>query len=325
MSLSSRIQVDLETKNPAQRKEIAERAAVCLSRRKSEVERLAAEALARRLADDAVLMVREALAQAVRHNPFLPKDVAKRIAHDVESVAAPFLEATEVFSEDELQALALTVREYARAAMARRRRVSAPLADTLADLGGVDTARSLASNAGAELGAATLRALFHRFPEEDTLLEALAGRSELPLDVVESLLSRVSEAAREKLVDTYGLPDHTEPLVPDSFLRAMLRTIARTPAQEVARYARELHERGELAPVLVLRALQRGHLQFFEAAMAARANIPLENARRLTRAGGPTATAKLSQKAGIPAYLREDYRLAVELAVESLKETSDGR
>lgn len=317
MSLSSRIAADLEAKSPDQRREIAERAAGCLNAAATDADRLGAEELVRQLAADAVLLVREALAHTVRYNSFLPEDVAKRIAHDVESVSVPFLEVTEVFGDAELQALALTVREAARAAMARRHSVPKPLADTLAEVGRAPTARSLAQNPGAELDASAARILLHKFPDDMTVLERLAGRPQLPLDVVESLLTRVSEAARRKLAETYGMPDYTEPLVPDSFLRAMLRAISRTPRAGLQTYARELHQRGQLCPVMILRALQRGHLAFFEAAMSVRANLPLDNVQRLTRGGGVIGMAKLSQKAKIPAYLREDYRVAVHIALET--------
>jgi uncharacterized protein (DUF2336 family) len=78
---------------------------------------------------------------------------------------------------------------------------------------------------------------------------------------------------------------------------------------------RDLDQRQELCPYLILDALERGHVVFFERAMAIRAGIPVSNVQKLMRYGGPEATAKLSQKANIPARLRELYRVAVAGAV----------
>ena len=64
-----------------------------------DAERLAGEALARELVADMVALVRIEFAKAVRNAKYLPKDIALKIAHDVGSVACPFLEITEVFSE----------------------------------------------------------------------------------------------------------------------------------------------------------------------------------------------------------------------------------
>jgi len=275
----------------------------------------AAEELARFLVEDAVVLVREALAQGVRHSRFLPKPLAKRIAHDIETVAGPFLEVTEVFSDEELQALAITVAEHARSAIARRTAVSEQLAHSLAEVGGPDTARTLLGNKGAQLGGISLRLLYERFEHEASVLEQMTGRPELPLDVVENLFSRVSRAASRKLSETYGVPDFTEPLIAEARSNALLRALRDAPSRSLASFVQGLDGRNELCPLLILRALRGGHVEFFEMAMATRADIPIENVRKLMRQGGALATAKLSQKAGIPAYLRESYRDAVEMAL----------
>ena len=64
-----------------------------------EVDRRAAETLARVLVSDAAEQVRRELSLAIRHARYLPKDIALKIAHDVDAIACPFLEVTEVFTE----------------------------------------------------------------------------------------------------------------------------------------------------------------------------------------------------------------------------------
>jgi uncharacterized protein (DUF2336 family) len=113
--------------------------------------RLAAEQLARTLAADAIETVRQELAEAVKHYRFLPRDIALKIAHDIDSVACPFLQATEVFSEEDWQQLVLTVSPVARVAIARRETLSEPLVDSLAQVGGEEVAEALVANPQAPL------------------------------------------------------------------------------------------------------------------------------------------------------------------------------
>ena len=73
-----------------------------------ETDRRAAELLAYELAQDAIEIVRCELSKAVRHAKYLPRDLAIKIAHDVDSVACPFLEVTDVFAESDWQQLLMT-------------------------------------------------------------------------------------------------------------------------------------------------------------------------------------------------------------------------
>ncbi len=125
----------------------------------------------------------------------------------------------------------------------------------------------------------------------------------------------MSRAASRKLAERHGMPDFTEPLVAEARSRTLMKALAEASDDTLVAFAHCLGRRGELCPQFILRALRAGHLAFFEAAMAVRAGIPVDNARTLVRRGGAVATAKLSQKAGIPACLRESYREAVEMAV----------
>ena len=68
-------------------------------------ERKLAEDIFRRLARDAELSVREALAANLKENPDVPPDVARRLAADVDSVALPVLQFSAVLSEEDLIAI----------------------------------------------------------------------------------------------------------------------------------------------------------------------------------------------------------------------------
>jgi uncharacterized protein (DUF2336 family) len=315
-ALSDQVCMRLEDKTAPERAGLAQRLKERLEQSDlTPPERRAIEELARQLAHDAVEMVRHELMKAVKHCRFLPRDIALRIAHDIDSIACPFLEVSEVFSEEDWQQLMLTVSPAARVAMACRLNLGERLVNSLAQVGEIETAETLVSNDNAPITALLYSTLAERFPDHPTLLERMAERSELPAEIVVQLISKVSEAAREKLACTYNIEDFTAPATAEAQTTSFLRIIRSMPGRELRSFAETLNQRGQLSPFFLRRALDDGLLSFFEAGMAVRARITVDDVRRLIRFGGEIAITKLCDKAQIPAALKNDFQRAIENAV----------
>jgi uncharacterized protein (DUF2336 family) len=268
--ITTRAERMLAGKAAGARRSIAAKLGERLAADLSADERFAAEELARLLAKDAIEVVRRALMTSVRNCRFLPRDVALKIAHDVDSISVPFLEVTEVFSEDDLQQLILTISDRARAGVARRPRLPERVATSLAEIGDAYTAQCLVENESTQLGEAALTTLVLRFQEREWLMERLAERANLPPTIVERLIAKVSDAAREKLLTRYRIPDFIEPIVNSAKMSALLQAVRDASEQDLLLLAEAMHQRGELSPILILEALKDNHLAFFEMAMAVR-------------------------------------------------------
>ena len=132
------------------------------------------------------------------------------------------------------------------------------------------------------------------------------------------LISKVSEAAREKLAEKYDLNDFTTPVVAEATDCALLQVIQDAEGDQLLEYAQSLYRVGELDPSFLMQALQFGCLEFFEAAMAVRGSIPIDNARKLIRCGGDDAILRLCEKAGIPRVLWKDFQRAVDSAIAAI-------
>src|SRR5262249_40058930 len=65
-------------------------------------DRAAAEGILRVLASDAAELVRRALSVTLKTSDLLPRDVALRLARDVESVALPVISGSPVFNDEDL-------------------------------------------------------------------------------------------------------------------------------------------------------------------------------------------------------------------------------
>ena len=65
-------------------------------------ERAEAHKILRLMAHDAEEQVRRALAVTLKASPLVPRDVANRLARDVESISLPLLNFSPVFSDEEI-------------------------------------------------------------------------------------------------------------------------------------------------------------------------------------------------------------------------------
>lgn len=285
--------------------------------------RAEAEALFRVVARQAAQTVRVALSRSVKEAGELPYDVALALAQDVDDVALPMLEASTVLTDDDLVALVTQASAARLSAMARRPRISEPLADALVDHGDAGVVAALVANPGAALGPATLDKVVARHGGDDRVAAPLARRPGLPPAVTERLVHAMSEALRAHLSQNADLaPELADDLMLQAREQAILGLVGSD--QELDALVDSLHARGRLTPTLVLRALLTGDTLFFETALARRAGIAAGNASRLLQ--DPVGLAKLYQAAAMPAGQLPLVRVALAAAADAeLGETPGAR
>jgi uncharacterized protein (DUF2336 family) len=279
-----------------------------------EADRKAAEALAKALAADAVERVRAALSLSVRHAKYLPRPIALKIAHDVDSVACPFLETTEVFSEADWQQLVLTISHSALVAVARRASMPESLAVSLAELGDQQVAATLVANAAVPMTVRVCGTLIDRFQAVPAIMDGLAARPDLLAEVAVQLTTKVSAAVRAKLEQRYGLPDHTAAVVGEAEGGALLAIVRRTPPEEMPALALALRREGKLGDMLLLQAAGETLTTFVAAALAERAGVRLEQAEGVLLHAGARAVVELLRKAGIADTLHDAFWAALSRA-----------
>lgn len=263
-------------------------------------ERSVVENLARVLAGDVSTVVRQTLAMEVVNCRFLPKDVAERIACDLEDVSASFLEATEIFSERELARLVPDIEEHGRASIARRQQLPAMVSSAIVESGGEMSVLTLLRNAGADIPEDANLIVIDRFSDREIMMETLAARPELPLSVVESVINYVSAECRVTLIDDYDLSeDLSQMLVEESRAAALSEMLSGASLAQVTEYVREVKKKNELTPSLILAMMGKGDRRFFEVAMAELVNLPVTNVRALIRNGGSAGLQQLLSCASI--------------------------
>lgn len=281
-------------------------------------ERELIEDIFRIMVKDAAVQVRQALSQSLKDSSEVAREVALSLANDVAEVALPMVEFSEVLTEADLIEIVARHGTDHRQAIARREQVSDRVAEALVDSGDEAAVATLVANEGAELSAATMGRVLDNFGHSRRVSEPLALRRQLPLTVAERLVNLVSEKIRQHLVTHHELPPDA---AADLFLMAREKaTIGLlqpgSNLRDVMELVEQLHRNGRLTPSLILRALCMGDVTFFEAALAARADIPVANAHKLIHDPSRRGLAALCEKCGLSRKMLKISIAALELAEE---------
>jgi uncharacterized protein (DUF2336 family) len=280
----------------------------------TETELQIAHDIVRAMAKDVELAVRRTLSNSLRRAKNLPRDVAVRLASDVEEVALPILSESPVLTDADLVEIIQHGSGRKHEAVAGRAGVSAPVADALVNRAGEAAVAVLLENATARVAEATLGTAIDRFADSDRVKSGMVHRAALPVTIAERLVAMVSDKLQAYLVSHHELPvSLATDIVLEGRERALLHISIGSSAQELERLVRQMHRNRRLTPLLVLRALCLGDLAFFEAAMAAMAKVPVTNARILIHDAGPNGLTSLYERAGMPPRLLPAVRVAVEV------------
>ncbi len=278
------------------------------------------------MARDAVVMVREALADNLRHVSDVPHDVAMRLAKDVESVALPMLESSSAFSDADLLEIISSGSETKQTAIAQRDDVSETVSTAIVTQAGEKAVASLMANEGAHLNEKTFETAIERFKDSDAVKAPMVGRKKLPVTVAERLVSLVSDKLKDLLVQKHELPaGMAADLIMQSRERATVNLFNETSSdREIEKLVRQLHDNGRLTPSLILRAACVGDVGFFEWSLSTLADVTVTNARMLLHDAGPLGFKSVYEKSGMPRQLLSAFRVALEVARETHLDGEEG-
>ncbi len=291
----------------------------------AEEERAAAHEILRLMALDAAEAVRRALAVTLRASRELPRDVALRLAADIDAIAAPVLNFSPAFSDEDLAEIVRVAGPEKQLAVAARPALGEAAALALAVHGDEAAVAAAVSNDGARFGDKALGAVLDRFAKSRAVTAGMAYRRMLPLSVAERLVGLVGEEVRRHLVDRHQVS-------PELALRVALGARERATVDLVDQAARasdlpafclHLHRQERLTASLLLRALAAGRMSFVEHGFAELAGVPHHRAWLLLHDGGALGLRALYEKAELPPRLLPAFRAGLETHRALLAEGAD--
>jgi len=274
---------------------------------------LAGEIL-RIMASDAAELVRRALSVTLKKSPLLPRDVAMKLARDVEGVALPVLSFSPAFTDDDLMEVVRLGGPVRQVAVAKRPKLSSKVADTLAEAGTERAVVTACANDAAEFSESGLKKVIERFEASERVLAAVAYRQVLPLAITERLVCLVGDQVREHLISRHALaPEMAQQLAADSAERANVDLIDQAGrTADMKSFVAHLNETQRLTPSLLLRGLVNGAMTFFEWGVSELAGVPHHRTWLMIHDAGPLGLRAIYERAGLPARLYSAFRVGVD-------------
>jgi uncharacterized protein (DUF2336 family) len=274
-----------------------------------------AEVALAHMLDDPEPMVRRALAEAFAGARDAPRHIVLALAADVSEVARAVLVQSPLLGDVDLVDCAGYGDALAQRAIARRARLTAPVAAALAEVGERGAALALIGNLGAELGKPALWRLFERFRDDAEIRERLIERPGLPPALRAAIAAATTAditgfAARAHWLE----PRRAERLARDGREQAFVAIAADCDGADLAELVAWMRGAGHLTAALLLRALAGGDTALFAQSLADMAEMPVLRAAALAREPRGQGFAALYARARLPAHLLPAFRIAAECA-----------
>lgn len=312
----------LRDDSPESRGSILEKVAVQYNaKRLTQSEQEIAEHIFRLLMRDLSTRVRETLAEHVKDNENIPRDIVLHLAQDVEPVAIPVLEVSKVLSDADLVSIVEASHDIGKLlAISQRENVSVRVSDALVETNYTQVLTSLLGNKGAEISAQGLNKIAAECADQGGVMQALIDHPNLPVTVVERVISKASNAVAAQLKEKYKLDDSQvgagSAKVRDEYMMRLIE--GELSEQEIASLVEQMDADGTLNPSILMTALCRGQLSFFTIALATIAKISVTSAHKLLSDRGSHGFDGLYRKSGLPDSMINAVRLVLR-AVQDLQ------
>jgi uncharacterized protein (DUF2336 family) len=278
-------------------------------------ERAHAEGIIAIMAQDAAILVRRALAIALKNSPKLPREIAKTLARDVDSIALPVIMNSPSLSDADLVAIVRACPPNKQVAVASRETLSTAVTGALSAYAVSDAVERALANDNAHFDEEGLNTALTRFEGLSSVTTAMVYREQLPVAVTEKLVSIVSGELFDHLVNNHELPPQIAiDLAVGARERATLDIVEQAARQsDLPKFVQQLHLNGRLTPSLLMRGLCMGQMDFVEYAMAELGGVSHQRMWLLMHDSGPLGLKAAFDRAGLPPRLYPSFRAAIEV------------
>jgi uncharacterized protein (DUF2336 family) len=217
-----------------------------------------------------------------------PVNVVNALARDDEiAIAAPVLSLSDRLTTADLIEIALAKSQAHLLAISKRSSLSESLTDTLIERGDRQVIRKVAENEGARLSEKAYACLIEQPEPDETLLEKLGLRLDIPLHLFRRLLERATAALRDRLL-ALATPEKRDDIkeilasIPNEIIENEDVDHDFTTAQ---RLVDAMQERGELDQMALLEFAKARQYAATIAALAALCSAPVDTIKEMLNEG----------------------------------------
>jgi uncharacterized protein (DUF2336 family) len=265
----------------------------------SDAERKFARKLLAYMAEDATAIVRRSLAITLRNSPELPRDVARTLALDVDNVAVPILENSPVFSDEDLIEILRSKAAAKILAVAKRPRISGNIVRAIVRYGDSRAVAEVAANDGAIIDADIADNILDIYHNDDLITEAFISRRDLPISVMEKLITIISEEAAILLQSRHSVPAAVAVNLANRTRERATLAIADMDLGErdTILFVKRLKAEGRLTPSILVRAAGVGHMLLLRHGLALMVGVSPAKAGLMIHDSGPFGLKALCGRA----------------------------
>lgn len=278
-------------------------------------ERAYAEEIMRVMAQDAAVLVRRALSVALKNSPKLPREIAAKLAQDIDSVALPVILNSPALTDADLVEIICAAPPTKQMAVASREKLSVIVTGAIAEFSPAPVVERALANDNAQFDIHGLEGALDRFEGVSTVTAAMVRRNVLPVAITEKLVSIVTGELFDHLVNNHELPPQLAiELAMGSRERATMDIVEQAARQrDLGTFVTQLNLHGRLTPSLLMRGVCMGQMLFVEHAMAELAGVTHHRIWLMIHDSGPLGLKAAFDRAGLPPRLFAPFRAAVDI------------
>jgi uncharacterized protein (DUF2336 family) len=258
------------------------------------------------LARDQIRDVRSIVSDEIKHAHNVPKNVVRRLAEDAESiVSAPILEYSPLLSDkDLLEIVALGIESGAITSIANRKELPEEVVDAIIESSDENAIPALLENKSAKISEKTLDLIAVEAEGHEEWHPLLVDRGNLPVRTIRRIVSFVSAALFERLIDNNDVEEKTVDEMRLEVRRRvdaneLMDTETATAREKAMERAETLFKQGKLTEDVVKNAIDINDSHFTRYAISHMSGLPSEVVIKMLNSGSGKAVTSLCWKAGM--------------------------
>lgn len=265
------------------------------------------------LARDSAVRVRAILADEIKHLDCVPREVALRLAHDVDDlVAAPIVEYSPLLSDADLMEIIAggQVRQVLTA-VARRRPLNEDVSDALVQSLDVSAVAALLVNPDAKMRKETLDRIVEEAETIENWHQPLVLRADLSARAIRRIGGFVGASLLEQLVGRGDLSDVTKAHLNRRLRVRLEQGDAESGAESAAQVVATAKAQGTLDDGFVENAAAAGSRETVTLALAAMAQVPEATVRKILSQRGAKPVVALAWRAHLS--MRTAFKIQISV------------
>ncbi|MZR29070.1 DUF2336 domain-containing protein [Sneathiella litorea] len=272
------------------------------------------EAIIHYFVNDLDMTVRQAIAEAVKECEFLSREIAIKLAMDVDEISLPIVSHSPILTDEDLWSILQNASNRIQTAIAARPHLGVKSSACIAETGCYSAIKACLRNETAIIGKMAYDHILGRFGDIDPIQELMVHRPFLPAETISRLFDFISEEYKQILIDRNPVSESTSVR---KILNAREKVLAkkldtRMTDHEQRKKSIALEREGRLTATLMLRLLITGNTSFFAAALGQASGISKKRVISLTSGRGYLGFQRLYDRAELSPYLYSAFRTAME-------------